>query len=62
MDSASLNKRRERDIMKLMMSNHEVALIDEEKKHDFHVIFHGPKDSHYEGVKFFIKKFSFQNL
>ena len=44
------NKRKERDIMKLVMSNYEVSIPDENNKNDMYVKFHGPKDSPYEGV------------
>ncbi|DAZ99999.1 TPA: hypothetical protein N0F65_002003 [Lagenidium giganteum] len=46
---ASKNKRRDTDVMKLMMSNYEVHLTDETKTSDFDVKFHGPIDSPYEG-------------
>ena len=45
------NKRKERDVMKLLMSNYEVSLTDETNKNDMYVLFHGPKDSPYEGVR-----------
>lgn len=55
------NKRKERDLMKLMMSNYEVTIADEEKKFDFYVVFPGPKDSAYEGVSHLnIKLISFK--
>ncbi|EEY63134.1 ubiquitin-conjugating enzyme E2, putative [Phytophthora infestans T30-4] len=38
------NKRRETDVMKLMMSDYEVHLTDESKTSDLDVKFHGPKD------------------
>jgi len=44
------NKRKERDLMKLMMSNHEVNLADENNPNDLYVVFKGPKESPYEGV------------
>ena len=44
------SKRKERDLMRLMMSNYEVTITDEEKRYDFYVSFKGPKDSAYEGV------------
>jgi ubiquitin-conjugating enzyme E2 H len=44
------NKRKERDMMKLLMSNYEVTLVDEKNQYDFHVLFKGPKESTYEGV------------
>jgi ubiquitin-conjugating enzyme E2 H len=44
------NKRKERDLMKLMMSNYEVSMVDEKNQYDFHVVFKGPKESSYEGV------------
>ncbi|KAJ0407781.1 hypothetical protein ATCC90586_003283 [Pythium insidiosum] len=45
----SSNKRREKDVMKLMMSNYDVHMTDETRANDFHVKFHGPKDTPYEG-------------
>lgn len=50
MNTAAQNKRKERDLMKLMMSNYEVTLADENNPNDLYVIFEGPKDSPYEGV------------
>jgi ubiquitin-protein ligase len=45
------NKRKERDLMKLMMSNYDVQLTDENNRNDLFVIFKGPKDSPYENVR-----------
>jgi hypothetical protein len=45
------NKRKERDLMKLMMSNYEVTLTDENNPNDLYVIFSGPTESPYEGVR-----------
>ncbi|TDH65888.1 hypothetical protein CCR75_006274 [Bremia lactucae] len=42
-------KRRETDVMKLMMSDYEVFLTDETKASDLDVKFNGPKDTPYEG-------------
>ncbi len=44
------NKRKEKDLMKLMMSNYEITLTDENNQNDLHVVFEGPKESPYEGV------------
>jgi ubiquitin-conjugating enzyme E2 H len=44
------NKRKEKDLMKLMMSNYEVTLTEENKNNDFYVVFKGPKDTPYEEV------------
>ena len=44
------NKRKEKDLMKLMMSNYDVTLTEQNKNNDFHVIFFGPKDTPYEEV------------
>ncbi len=44
------NKRKEKDLMKLMMSNYEVTTSDDSKQFDFYVKFEGPKESAYEGV------------
>jgi ubiquitin-conjugating enzyme E2 H len=52
MNTSNANKRKERDLMKLMMSNYEVSLADENNPNDLYVIFHGPSDSPYEGVKY----------
>ncbi len=46
------NKRKERDIMKLMMSNYEVTMTDQGNQNDFYVVFKGPKESAYEGVRY----------
>lgn len=46
--SASPSKRREMDVMKLMMSDFQVDLV-EDNVSDMHVEFHGPPDSPYEG-------------
>lgn len=54
MNSSTQNKRKERDLMKLMMSNYEVTLADENNPNDLHVIFSGPKDSPYEDVRLFL--------
>ena len=50
MKDITKNKRKEKDLMKLMMSNYEVALLDENNSKEFFVVFYGPKDSSYEGV------------
>ncbi|SCU91225.1 LAME_0E11716g1_1 [Lachancea meyersii CBS 8951] len=45
----SNSKRRiETDVMKLLMSDHDVELINDNMQ-EFHVKFHGPKDTPYEG-------------
>ena len=50
MNTITSNKRKERDLMKLMMSNYDVHLADENNRNDLYVIFNGPKDSPYENV------------
>jgi len=45
---SSPGKRREVDVMKLMMSDYTVSLVDD-NVNDLYVIFPGPKDSPYEG-------------
>lgn len=45
---SSPKRRIEKDVMDLMMSDHDVALIDESIQ-QFHVIFHGPSDTPYAG-------------
>lgn len=59
--NSNTNKRKERDLMKLLMSNYDVHLTDENNPNDLHVIFKGPKDSPYEGVNF-IKIFYLKNI
>jgi len=48
-------KRKERDLMKLMMSNYKVEVPNEQNSSEFYVIFNGPKESAYEGVNNQIK-------
>ena len=48
------NKRREKDIMKLMVSDFEVFMAEQPSASfasEFFVKFHGPKDSPYEAVR-----------
>ena len=47
---ATQNKRKEKDLMKLLMSNYEVQLKDESTRNEFTVTFKGPEESPYEGV------------
>jgi len=42
---SSPKKRRDVDVMKLMMSDYEVSSGDSGSVNDFYVKFHGPKDS-----------------
>jgi len=51
----STNKRREKDVMKLLVSQYEVQLLNEQSNSEFIVKFFGPKDSHYEGVSAYYK-------
>lgn len=46
----SANKRREKDVMKLLVSEYEVTLVNELTNSEFIVKFFGPKESAYEGV------------
>jgi ubiquitin-conjugating enzyme E2 H len=46
----SVNKRREKDVMKLLVSEYEVTLTNENTNSEFIVKFFGPKESPYEGV------------
>ncbi|KAB2597731.1 ubiquitin-conjugating enzyme E2-23 kDa-like [Pyrus ussuriensis x Pyrus communis] len=45
---SSPSKRREMDLMKLMMSDYKVEMIND-GMHEFYVDFHGPTDSIYQG-------------
>ena len=49
MEAKTANMRKQKDIMRLMLSNHEIELVDMNAS-DFYVKFHGPKESPYEGV------------
>ncbi|KAG6579517.1 Ubiquitin-conjugating enzyme E2 5, partial [Cucurbita argyrosperma subsp. sororia] len=51
---SSPSKRREMDLMKLMMSDYKVETINDSMQ-EFYVDFHGPKDSLYEGGVWRIK-------
>ena len=44
------NKRREKDVMKLLVSEYEVQILSENTSSEFIVKFKGPKESPYEGV------------
>jgi len=44
------HKRRQKDVTKIMVSGHEVDLVDQDKMDEFIVTFKGPADSPYEGV------------
>uniref|UniRef100_A0A7S0G1R6 Ubiquitin-conjugating enzyme E2 H n=1 Tax=Rhodosorus marinus TaxID=101924 RepID=A0A7S0G1R6_9RHOD len=48
-NATSRTKRREFDIMKLLMADHEVALCDEDRRSELYVRFKGPKETPYEG-------------
>ncbi len=41
-------KRMEKDVMKLILSDYDILIKDENKMNEFSVIFNGPKDSPYE--------------
>ncbi len=47
-NAALAHKRKEKDVMKLLMSDYTVNR-SKENPYDFHVQFSGPKDSYYEG-------------
>ncbi|CAN6878538.1 unnamed protein product, partial [Brassica oleracea] len=53
-DMALPSKRREMDMMKLMMSDYKVDTVNDDL-HMFYVTFHGPTDSLYEGGVWKIK-------
>lgn len=52
-NSAVASKRKEKDVMKLLMSDYKV-IRSNENPNDFTVEFPGPKDSFYEGGKWFV--------
>ncbi len=45
------NKRKEKDVMKLLVSDYEVQTMDENRNNELLVKFLGPKESPYEGVR-----------
>lgn len=46
----STNKRKEKDVMKLLVSDYDVTILNDNSNSEFVVKFFGPKDSPYEGV------------
>jgi ubiquitin-conjugating enzyme E2 H len=46
---SSPSKRREMDLMKLLMADYELELSEENQASDFYVKFHGPSETAYEG-------------
>lgn len=53
MNQSLTTKRKEKDVMKLLVSNFEVKVLDELRNNDFLIKMSGPSDSPYEGVNFF---------
>jgi ubiquitin-protein ligase len=52
MNSNSSNtKRRQKDIHKLIMSNYEVIILNENKMNEMYIIFKGPGECPYEDVR-----------
>jgi ubiquitin-protein ligase len=51
---SSINKRREKDVMKLLVSDYEVQQVNENSTCEFIIKFEGPKESPYEGVKYIL--------
>lgn len=50
-NQAASNKRKEKDVMKLIMSGkYDVKLLNEDSTSEFEVMFKGPEDSPYQGV------------
>ena len=47
---SGVNKRKEKDVMKLLVSDYKVQVVNEALNNEFIVKFIGPKDSPYEGV------------
>lgn len=50
MSSTPKNKRRDKDIAKLLMSDFDVIIVNETKMNELYVILKGPKESPYEEV------------
>jgi hypothetical protein len=49
---ANSNKRREKDVMKLLVSEYDVTIVNEKSNNEFIVKLKGPINSIYEGVIF----------
>ncbi|GAB5036786.1 ubiquitin-conjugating enzyme e2 [Nannochloropsis oceanica] len=49
MAAHSTSKRRDMDLMKLMMSDFQVHIPDESRLHEFWVVLHGPAETPYHG-------------
>ena len=49
---SSVNKRREKDVMKLLVSHYDVMQVNENSTSELIIKFEGPKESPYEGVPF----------
>ena len=47
------NKRRDKDVMKMLVSSYKVELVDENRMSEIVVDFPGPQDSPYAGVSAF---------
>ena len=47
---SGVNKRKEKDVMKLLVSDYEVTVMNESNNNELIIKFFGPKDSPYEGV------------
>ena len=43
-------KRRQKDVMKILVSGHKAEIVNEQRMDELVVDFHGPKDSPYVGV------------
>ena len=50
MNQSITTKRKEKDVMKLLVSNYDVKVLDEVSNNDFLIKMKGPADSPYEGV------------
>ena len=58
-NQAASNKRKEKDVMKLMMSGKfEVKLLNEDSTSEFEVLFKGPEESSYHGVSLILSIYS----
>ena len=51
------NKRRDKDVMRLLVSSYQVELVDENRMSEIIVSFPGPPDSPYAGVSSHILPF-----
>ena len=59
--SSQVNKRKEKDLMRLLVSDYEVEVPNENNSSEFVVTFNGPKNSPYEGVSLILELIEYRD-